>query len=120
MATVEIWNSTDNIHIPPVYLSNLFFGRVWSPSQRLPVCPHLRLTGNSAVTALISDEQGVVWVGTQRGDVKRVMLQETKADGGAVLAISLIEAGSLKHQNTGKPERMASTALGESADQRWS
>jgi hypothetical protein len=68
---------------------------------------------NSPISAITVDENGVAWVGGERGDVRRVVLRHIKADGGAVLEKELRLEGGLRHSGSKHSERVVTAKLDE-------
>ncbi|WPT17579.1 Putative serine/threonine-protein kinase drkA [Picochlorum sp. SENEW3] len=79
----------------------------WNVHSQKPYCKPIKAS-NGMIKALTSDENGAAWVGSDKGDVRRVLLREQLTDAGEVLGYELVLAGALKHSGTGTPDISAS------------
>lgn len=78
----------------------------WNVHSRKPYCKSIRVSSGQ-IRALTSDEAGTAWVGSDKGDVRRVTLAEQLLDS-EVIGYELIVTGQLKHSGSGAPDISAS------------
>ncbi len=79
----------------------------WNVHSQKPYCKPVKAS-SGMIKALTSDESGAAWVGSDKGDVRRVLLREQLTEAGEVLGYELVLAGALKHSGTGTPDISAS------------
>lgn len=84
----------------------------WNIVNREPFGKPLRVS-SGAIKAISSDELGTAWVGSDKGDVKRVSITQQTAEGGAILGFELKLLGALKHSGSGTAETSAGHEVNE-------
>lgn len=78
----------------------------WNVHSRKPYCKSVRVSSGQ-IKAVTSDEAGTAWVGSDKGDVRRVALTEQTLDS-EVIGYELVVTGQLKHSGSGTPDISAS------------
>ena len=78
----------------------------WNVHNQKPYCKSAKVSSGQ-IKAITSDEAGTAWVGSDKGDVRRVALTEQLL-GAEVIGYELIVTGQLKHSGSGTPDISAS------------
>ena len=81
----------------------------WNVHTRKPYCKSVKVSSGQ-IKAITSDEAGTAWVGSDKGDVRRVTLAEQTMDA-EVIGYELVVTGQLKHSGSGTPDISASHPL---------
>ncbi len=81
----------------------------WNVHTQRPYCKSAKVSSGQ-IKAITSDEAGTAWVGSDKGDVRRVALTEQLLDA-EVIGYELIVTGQLKHSGSGTPDISASHPL---------
>ena len=84
----------------------------WQVSKQEAFCRPMKVS-SGCITAIATDEAGTAWVGSEKGDVRRVSVMQQVVEGGGVLGFELVILGSLKHSGSGSPETSASHQVDE-------
>ena len=81
----------------------------WNVHNQKPYCKSAKVSSGQ-IKAITSDEAGTAWVGSDKGDVRRVALTEQLLDA-EIIGYELIVTGQLKHSGSGTPDISASHPL---------
>lgn len=99
---VVLWSS----YVLILYLDDCFICRAWKEDDRTILCPGVRAC-STAVRALTTDEFDMVWVGSDKGDVRRLCLTAAEMAGSYKLQLHRY----LRHTGSGAPERALDSEL---------
>jgi len=80
----------------------------WKEEEKKALCPGARAC-SSSVRVITTDENGMVWLGSEKGDVRRLGL----IAGSGVSGVELQLHRHLRHTGAGVPERSASANIGK-------
>ena len=80
----------------------------WKEDEKKAICPGSRAC-SSSVRVITTDENGMVWVGSEKGDVRRLSLVPRAGSIGYELQMHR----HLRHTGAGVPERSASANIGK-------
>lgn len=90
----------------------LFLCRAWDEAKQSPLCLGARVC-SSSIKSLAVDEYSTLWVGSEKGHVRRVLLHTEVDNEGNMSAPSLIVSRRLLHTGAGASERSLDAEIGE-------
>ena len=90
-------------------LSLFYIRRAWKGDEKKILCAGVRAC-SSSIAAITIDENDMVWVGSDKGDVRRLGLVSHMGSNGIIYKVQLHRY--LRHTGAGVPERSVDADLG--------